>query len=290
MAPTDYLKLRGRTWYVHVQIPAHLRQAAGGKWEYVKTLKTGDLNEANKLKHAYVAAFKQRIVALERHQRPDELNEVYAKALAFQEAMTRHKGEVLYEEPDGTPYYATDEYLSQISDEAQELLETQGEKAATAFYKIAKGEGTPLSTQIDGWLSEQAGVITGQTISHHRTAVNAFIGWAGEGVLIEDVSRKKAGEYVSHLLAKTSKLSRRTVGRYVSSLSSFWKWLQARGLAEDNPWRGQGVVKKSIRGVANERNQWSDDALVKVLNGTYTPRYTEIFHDLVRLALVTARG
>ena len=30
-----------------------------GKPKYVKTLKTGDLNEANKLKHAHVAAFKK---------------------------------------------------------------------------------------------------------------------------------------------------------------------------------------------------------------------------------------
>ena len=48
MGTTEYLKRRGQTWFVRVQIPAHLWKAAGGKREFVKTLKTGDLVEANR--------------------------------------------------------------------------------------------------------------------------------------------------------------------------------------------------------------------------------------------------
>ena len=287
MALTDYLKLRGHTWYVRVQIPPHLWKAAGGKREYVKTLKTGDLSEANRRKPPYVAAFTQRIRALERHK-PNELGELYEKALAWRDAMDRHKGEVLIEEPDGTPLYtAQDEFLSQISDEANEFLETHGDKAATAFYKIAKGEGTLLRSHVATWLDEQVSQVTGQTISQHRTVVDAFIVWGGEGVLIEDVNRKLAGEYVSHLLAPTSNLSRTTAKRYVSSLSSFWTWLEARGLARDNPWLRQSTGKKSKRGEGSGRKQWTDSALIKVLSGAHTARYTEIIRDLVRLALVT---
>ena len=176
MSTTDYLKRRGHTWYVRVQIPPHLWKAAGGKREYIKTLKTGDLSTANRLKHAHVAAFKGQIAALGRQQ-PTGLSELYEKAVAWREAMERHKGEVLYETPDG-PYYATDEFLSQISDEANEFLDTHGEKAATAFYKIAKAEGTPLRQLVDTWLAEQTG-ITAQTNAQHRTVVNAFlrVGW-----------------------------------------------------------------------------------------------------------------
>ena len=287
MAATDFLKLRGRTWYVRVQIPPHLWAAAGGKREYVKTLKTGDLNEANRLKHPYVAAFKGKIAALERHK-PSQMDELYEKALAWRDAMERHKGEVLYEGGDGEdPYYATDEFLSQISDEAREYLETHGEKAATSFYKIAKGEGTPLRSVIDTWLAEQAGIITGQTIAQHRTVLAAFLEWAGEGALIEDIDRRRAGEFVSHLLATTSGLKRKTAKRYVSSLSSLWVWLEARGLAHGNPWRGHNIGRGSKRGETPNRNQWSDEALIKILSGKYTTRYTNILHDLVRLALVT---
>ncbi|HUI14061.1 MAG TPA: site-specific integrase [Xanthobacteraceae bacterium] len=288
MVSTEYLKQRGHIWYVRVQIPPHLWKAAGGRREYVKTLKTGDLAEANKRKHPIVAAFKQQIAALEKPQAARAaLSDLYDKAIAWRDAMERHKGVVLYEEADGEPYFITDEYLSQISEEAKEFIEQYGEKAANAFYKIAKGEGTLLNAQVDNWLIEQAGLITAQTIAHHRTAVNAFLTWAGDDTLIEEVSRKKAGEFVSHLLSHASGLGRRTAGRYVSSLSSFWNWLEARGLAQANPWLRHGVNKKPKRGVEKKRSQWTDDALVKVLTGTYTSRYSEVFHDLVKLALVT---
>ncbi len=287
MARTDYLKLRGQTWYVQVQIPKHLRGAAGGKSEYIKSLRTRDPNEANRLKHAYVAVFKGQIAALERHK-PVTLDPVVEKALAFRDALERHKDDVLVRGKDGKPLWSgADEFLGQISDEAKELLDTHGEKVATAFYKVAKGEGTLLRGTVDTWLTEQGGIVTGQTISQHRAVVNAFMNWAGDGVLIGDVSRKLAGEYVSHLLSPTSKLSRQTAKRYVSSLSSLWAWLETRGFAEDNPWRGHGVGKKSKRGETPKGGQWTDAALIKVLSGAYTSRYTATLHDLVRLALVT---
>jgi len=106
MALTDYLKLRGHTYYVQVSIPAPLRKAAGGKSEYIKSLKTGDLGEANRRKHPYVAAFKQRIVALGRNK-PNEQSELYEKPLAWREAMERHKGEVCQSALDRDPVSAS---------------------------------------------------------------------------------------------------------------------------------------------------------------------------------------
>jgi len=113
MAPKDYLKLRGRTYYVQVSVPARLGKAAGGKSEFIKSLKTGDLNEANKRKHPYITAFKARIAALERQkaaaQAPAELAELYEKALSWRRTMEKYKGQVLFYEggdPD-KPYYDT---------------------------------------------------------------------------------------------------------------------------------------------------------------------------------------
>jgi integrase len=287
MATADYLKRRGHTWFVRVQIPKHLWKAAGGQREYVKSLKTRDLSEANRLKHAYVAAFKRKIDALERGKPSEALAEIYEKALAWRETMERHKGQVLWVEPDGTPFYLTDEFIDQIADETEDFIAAHGQKAGEAFYKIAKGEGTLLSPQVDTWLAEQGDRITEQTKAQHQMVVRAFTAWAGAGVLIEDVTRRYAGEFVSHLLAPASGLSRKTAQRYVSSMSSLWTWLEARGLAQSNPWTRHGIAKKAKRGEAVPRKQWSDPALVKLLSGDYTPRYTEILHDLAKLALVT---
>ena len=82
-------------------------------------------------------------------------------------------------------------------------------------------------------------------------------------------------------------MSRQTAKRDALSLSSLWTRLEARGFAQENPWLRQGIGKKSKRGEATKRAQWTDAALVKLLSGKYTPRYTETLHDLVRLALVT---
>jgi integrase len=290
MALTDYLKLRGRTWYVRVQIPPHLWASAGSKREFVKTLKTRDLSEANRLKHAHVAAFQRRIKTLEQGQQSDPLADLYEKAIAWRDYWERHKGQVIIHDEEGEPLWTyDDEFLSQISDEAKGFLETHGEEAATSFFKIAKGEGTPLRDElIETWLAEQAGSITEQTSGHHRVAVRSFRAWAGESILIEAVTRKKAGDYVSHLLAPARGISPKTAKRYISSLSSLWTWLEARGHAgQGNPWLRQGIAKKSKRGQAALRKQWTDAALVKLLSGQYTAQYTATLHDLIRLALVT---
>jgi site-specific recombinase XerD len=81
---------------------------------------------------------------------------------------------------------------------------------------------------LDTLLTEQGDASTEQTRAQHRTVADAFLNWAGQGILVQDVDRRKAGEFVSQLLTPTSGLSRKTAQRYVSSLSSLWKWLVAR--------------------------------------------------------------
>jgi integrase len=289
MSATDFLKLRGRTYYVRVQIPARLWAAAAGKREYVKTLKTGDLREANKLKHAHVAVFQARIRALERRE-PEALPDLHAitgRALGWRRSMERDKGQVLAYHGDD-PVYKTDAWLSQIADEADEIEFEHGEETALRFFKIAKGEGTPLRDLVDAWLDEQAGDITAQTAAQHRTVLTAFLKWAGQELLVEEVDRRKAGEFATYLLTPASGLKRKTAQRYVSSLSSLWQWLLARGIAKgDNPWRGLAIGKKGKRGETQAPKQWSDAGLKGLLTSARTERYTDVFHDLVRLALVT---
>jgi integrase len=277
MALTDYLKRRGHTYYVRVQIPKHLWAVAGTR-EYVKSLKTRDLSEANRLKHDAVAACFRQIEALKRGRPTDALAPVYAQAEALRTARitTTH--------PEG----AESVRLDLAAERAEAIEEKHGEAIAVSFFKTATGKGTPLRTLVDPWLTEQGASITEQTASHHRVAVRSFLAWGGEGTLVEDVTRRLAGEFVSYLLASESGLSPKTVKRYLSSLSSLWGWLEARGHAvQDNPWLRQGVAKKSKRGQVAPRKQWKDAALMRLLTGKYTPRYTAVLHDLVRLALVT---
>jgi integrase len=285
LATTDFLKLRHSTWYVRVQIPRHLWAAAGGRREYVKSLKTSDLHDANRRKHGFVQEFKRRIAALER-QRTDPHGALYVKALEFRDAYESAKqtGELMdLGGPEEEPAHAF--LLSEINDQATHLLRTIGPDVAKRFHRLATGTGTLPQDVLEAWLSEQ-NHITEHTRVQHRAAVRAFNAWAGDALTVEETTRRKAGEYVSSLLAPARGFSRKTAQRHVSSLSSFWTWLVARGQAVENPWRGHGIARKATRGQAPQRGQWDDAALLKLLAGEMTPLYTEALHDLVRLALI----
>jgi integrase len=285
MSRNQYLKKQGNTWHVLVQVPARLRKAAGC-WAFIKTLGTGDVNEANRLKHACVAAFKRKIAALERGQNTDVVGDLYEQALSLNETLTRYKDQVTFEHPEG-PETVADHFISEISEEAQRILEEHGDKAAALFYKTATGQGTPpLRTLVDRWLDEQE--VTLQRKQHHRAVIERFLAWTGDNhTTIGDVTRKVAGDYASYLLSPASKIERRTAQNYVGSLSTFWGWLEARGVTESNPWLRLGLSKRGTRGEKRKRTQWTDPALVRLLSDTYTTRYSRILHDLVRLALVT---
>jgi integrase len=278
-------KRRHQTWYVRVQIPKHLWAAARGRRAFLKSLKTHDLNEANSLKHGWIAEFKRQIKALAQ-RRHDPMREIRERALSWRDAIERGKDRIIEETPEGTEYLS--DYLeSEALDEAKELADSHGEAAADVFHRIITATTPPVAEHYERWLQQQTGDITAQTAAQHRMAVRHFLEWAGEEISIGDVDRRRAGEYVDTLLQ--SGLSRKTVARRVSSLASLWQWLGARGLADSfsNPWRQQGLGKRGKRGQSQPRRQWQDAELVKLLTGEMTPQYTATLHDLARLALVT---
>jgi hypothetical protein len=134
MTQTDpYLKWRGGMASVRVQIPKSLWNVAG-KREFVKALGTGDRQEANRLKHGYVAAFFREIEALKRGKRNDALAAVYAKAAALQTA------QITTSNPDGPESVRAD----LAAEEAETIEEKHGEAIAASFLKAATGQGTPL--------------------------------------------------------------------------------------------------------------------------------------------------
>src|ERR1700745_3599585 len=147
MALADYLKQRHHTWYVRVQIPARLWGAAGGRREYVKSLKTRDLGKASQLKHAHVAVFQSRIRALEgvaSDTSADPLTEIHSTTLSLRSSREQLKNEApIYDRDDvdlKRPYYPSrDATEDAIFEKAGEIAESHGHDAAATFLKIAKG-------------------------------------------------------------------------------------------------------------------------------------------------------
>ena len=254
----------------------------------MKSLGTRDINEANSRKHQYIAEYKRQIKALQQ-ARHDPLREVRLRALEWRDAIEKAKGETVHLGDEDYEENYDSFLMSEALDEARDVLRAKGEKEAKLFLRIIKSTTPPLKDHYERWLDQEAGHITKQTARQHRQVIQEFLAWAGEDICIGEVNRKRAGEYVDELLSPRSGLSRKTVARYLSSLSSLWRWFEDRGLTapDSNPWLRQLRGKRAKRSRESTRRQWEDKDLVKLLTGDLTLRYTETLHDLVRLALVT---
>lgn len=273
-----YLVRQYNTYSVVVEVPKRL-QAKAGRKRFKKSLGTDSLAEANSRKHFYVDQFHRQIARLE--EGGSEIDAARAREAAeFRQVLDSHNRN-WHEDEQGREWSEHEEELDRLRERAREILDESGAEAAERFYRSAIGEATLLRDQYPLWLGEVQHA--GQTKSQHESTIARFMDWAGESVSVEEVSRKKAGAYVSEIL-NGSGLARATVRRHVSSLSTLWQWLVGRGIASENPWRGQQLGKK---GDPAERRGLSNQSLLKLLRGSYsTPKFAQLLSDLLRLALL----
>lgn len=229
----QYLEQRRLGWYCVVEVPPLLRKQLGRRLR--RSLKTRDLNIARARRWAVVKDLKAAIEAARSGATAaDTLTE---EALIWRDELERG---------DNGP---DDDRPLLLGDRAEEIAAERGEEAAGLFVQIARGEATPVNQMVDRWLSERR--YTERTVGDHRRAVELLRGWGGQLVSIEEISKRKAGDFVSEVLL-SGKLAGKTVNKYLSSLSSYWKWLGKKGYAKENPWEEQGVPKQQQRGQEGE--------------------------------------
>lgn len=278
MSRNSYLRKKDNTWHVVVEISHSLRRRAG-QARYKQSLGTDSLAEANRLKLPYVAEFLRKLAELKKGVF-DPRAALMADALEFNRAYelsNPHDQEALH-----VTFNEREEMLSTIKDRAREIAEQHGNEEGLRFLGVASGTATPLSNHYGQWLVEFQGAE--QTRSQHKAAVVDYIAWSGGEVSIQETNRRKAGEYIAHLIA-AGKLSRRTIERRKSSLSSLWKWLVSRGHTDSNPWTAHAVAKKQT---ARMRKGLDEETLLKLLETSYgSGQYVTVLPDLLRLALLT---
>jgi integrase len=267
---TSYLWKRGNTYSATLEVPKALQDVLGTR-RFVKGLGTSNLSEANRLKLPYVLEWKQRI-AQARRQGDDPHAALLLEAMNLRAAHAAPGSAVDHEELRGL-----------ILEMTRAIKERDGKEQADRFLAVATEEATLVQETYELWLQQFDG--TEQTKIQHEAAVKRFLKWAKSTETIEAVTRKRAGEYVNTLLA-SSGLSKRTIQRHCSSLSSLWVWYGARGFTEqENPWRGHGLSSK--KGQSAYRHAYSDDMILKLLKADYGHRYAQDIPDLIRLALLT---
>lgn len=266
-----------------MQVPRHLWDIAKTR-EFVRALGTTDLREAERLKHNHVAEFKRRISELERRG-DDPMQEVFQKALAFKDAMARNAGRLLDLPEHCGDVPVNEMILSDALDEAKDIVDEFGDEVARRFMQVVEGAAL-LRDLYPRWLDETAPPPKRRDL--YLVALKAFIAWAGPHVTTEEVTRAKAGGFISFLLDGTRTAA--TVDRYRSTLATLWRWLGEKGLVDRdrNPWLDHSSIRRSGSAKPKtKRKGLTDEQLEKVLSGTYSGAYAQAIADLTRLTLVT---
>jgi integrase len=280
---TKYLERRpsgtGR-WYAVRDVPRELRGRLGKR--LVHALNTSDLQVARSRRHAALAEFERRIEAAR--------GNFDAEAVGYRETIQRldigdgaaisitESGREVLDLRKKTRFVRDliDERALDIAGIADWEDEWRGDPqrlaAARRFAGIANGTGTPLLSHLETWLTQgnRRRPPSAATVQSYRTDVKLVTDLlTAHGVAtVEGVTRALAGRVVNAMAARGDHPG--TIHKRVAAMSSYWKWLQRRGIADDtvrNPWHEQGV---STTAQPNKRS-FTDGELLTLLNGTDDP-------------------
>ena len=270
-----------------MKVPKRLRPTLG-KSKLVEPLHTSSLATANKLRWPVLAKFKKLIEDTERGR----INGAGSSAdLLVRDALDwRRDTEEAQRNPELYADYSPEGELiadsemvmsSLLGDRAEEISAIEGSQRASLFYGIASGTATPIMLLVDTWLSEKP--LKPRQKMDYKRAVAKFddylLNRKGEAA-VERVTRRLAGEYVSHKMAEG--VHPKTLNKDVSALSTYWRWLEAKGYLDGNVWRGQGVSKKTLPKSQGKR-PFHDDEVTTLLSAD-APSY---LRDAIRFAALS---
>lgn len=273
---TANLKRRHQSWYARLRVPPSLRDAVG-KSELVQALHTRDLAEANRRKHAVLAAMH---AVLERARVEATLPRDSAEAFlteARKMAEEVKAGAMTDRDAEAALDVALEDHLAAQAkrhgidpETGHPMVSEQHTRTLQLAHKVLhSGDVALLTDSIRTYLRERAPHINKQTHAEKERQLTELAGWLGD-CEVSTVTKKMAGRYVSERLL-TKGHAPKTVKDTLSNLSAFWRWLEGRGVVEFNVWQGMsGTVKGSTRGTAPKRRPWTDGELLKLLQGIPT--------------------
>jgi len=245
----DYIIKKRQAYYARLQVPTHLRDKLG-RTEFVKSLKTKDIREADKRKHKPIAQW-QNILELADGGRPSSELE---RALA-----------------------AVRSDSSDRDTQEDIIAGFDREEAETYFQatKIAHGDDILLAEHVEAHLKSLT--VAPKTLDERRRALGILV---AEYSQPSEVDRKLVKLRVNKMLASKSKA---TVSKLMSTYRVFWKYLeQVTGTELDDPFRD--VVPKGGRktkaAVAAERKAFSPEDIPRLIKNC---PFTDLKH-LIKLA------
>lgn len=277
---SQYLEKRFNTWYAVVEVPKPLR-AVAGRSRFIRSLKTANLAEANSLKLPLVAEWKRQLTLMSKGH-PNKFAQVRLRAQELRSEIDCLP-DVWEEDEQGREINWKQEAISDALDVIKDVASQHGHVVARQMKASILSGHAFIRDLYPGWLAEFIG--RQRTKDQGEFSVRQFLMWSGEATTAQEVDRKVAGNFISKLLTDGLK-SQRTIERYVSSLSSFWRWMIRRGHldSDKNPWRGHELGKGSRK---TKRRPLSDEVVLKLLSAKAERRYETVLPDVLRIALAT---
>jgi len=270
-ADKTYLQKHGNQWRVVVKVPERLREIVG-KAHLMHPLHTDNLTTANRDKFNIVAQMKAQLAEAERRlkQKASTLGDpLMDEAMEWRDA------------PAGDDDNAEAASLLLI-ERAEEIEDQEGHERAKAFADAARGVATPLLTMVDVWLAER--IMKPRQVIDYRRAVTKFNAWLANNkkpTTLEGVSRRIAGSYITEAFVRAG-VNTRTANKDISSLSSFWKWAERKGIVEANVWQGQSLAKQQTpKGL--DKRPFTDAEMKALFTGNASP----ILRDFMSIAALS---
>jgi len=266
-----YLERHGRKWRVVVPVPRSLHGRLGTKLK--ETLPTESLETANRLKWAVVQRFQAQIASAQNQQ---ELS----PAVLTQEALQwrqHSSGNPVTEDAIMDRTEAIQGHPIGQSATGEPIYDERREELALQYYRVATGESTPLTSLIEDWHAE--GHRRERTKGDDVRALRNLSNWCeltSTPQTIEVMTRRTAGAFVRALIRPSSlneerPLTAKTANKYISSLSSYWQWMERRGYVSENIWLRQSVPTP-IRRANEEERPFTDDEVRSLLGGSPSHR------------------
>ncbi len=229
---TNYLLKKRQRWYATLDVPKDVRGIIN-KTKFMKSLQTDDRRRALALCGPIIAAWKQQI------ENARGSDEIVAEASIWRSMLHDAKSaqeKAFIEERIVDRSYSIEELGFPKGVNDLDTARKLGSKTEDAerFHSIATGETIPLTHYMETWLSDTR--VGEKTKDEYRAA---FKDLAAEFQTVEEVSRRKASEFVRNKLSPGR--AQDTVQKKLSAYSGHWKWLELNGYIPDDrrsPWDG----------------------------------------------------
>lgn len=222
------LKRRYQTWYARLTIPKEVRGQFDGKAEFVESLKTDSLREAQRLVGPVLGRWRTWI----EEARSTDPDRRYLRSVqrALDDAQRRGDEEAEFA------------IKGSAQERAEQLERVHGYETARRWYDRASGQRTDIAQRAEDWLADNQ--YETKSVTMHRQAIRLLVDFEP---VAENIDRRTAARFVSEVLKPNR--SAATVTKMISTYSQLWRWLADRGyIDEPTVWSRQQPRKSHRQG------------------------------------------